>query len=226
MLNELSTNVTAEHPGAIVAGLGIVGELTPGALTATLTHSLTLYGAQAVGIERRRRMQGISQSDASELPLRVMPLLVGGGDGGVTVADSIQAILRAVQAANSRFATTSDDAADLDGKKDDKARISARIIAVEILLLFEDRAIYAARELLRFSRASDFRNEFVFDELLVPGEGGQQRLTFNDMPGWWQRVRIEKKENGELKFEALTNRARAEASLLPTQQLMAHNLLE
>ena len=51
---------TARHPGAIVVGLGTVGELTPGALTSTLTHSLTAYGAQAVGIERRRRGEGIS----------------------------------------------------------------------------------------------------------------------------------------------------------------------
>ena len=70
VLNEASTaQTTTRHPGAIVVGLGTVGELTPGALTSTLTHSLTVYGAQAVGIERRRRGEGISQSDAPVLAL-------------------------------------------------------------------------------------------------------------------------------------------------------------
>ena len=105
-------NKTKRHPGAIVAGLGTVGELTPGALTSTLTHSLTAYGAQAVGIERRRRAEGVSKSDAPVLDLGVMAVLVGAGAGGVTVADSIQAILRAVHGANARFQAAADGAKD------------------------------------------------------------------------------------------------------------------
>jgi tetratricopeptide (TPR) repeat protein len=227
VLNEVAASTTPQHPGAIVAGLGTVGELTPGALTATLTHSLTVYGAQAVGIERRRRAEGVSQNDAPELPLRVMALLVGAGAGGVTLADSIQAILRAVQGANTKFAAASDGAAGAGEPKKDDSHISARIAEVQILELFEDRAIQAVHQLHEFSLSSEFRNDFVFDEILVPGTDGEQRVTFDEIPGWWQRVRIARDDKtGDLKFEALTDRARAEASLLPTQQLMVQGLLD
>ena len=98
---------------------------------------------------------------------------------------------------------------------------------MNLLELFEDRAIQAARELRAFSRSSEFRSDFVFDEVIVPGKDGERRVTFDEMPGWWQRVRIAHQETtGELKFEALTDRARAEASLLPTQQLMVQGLLD
>jgi hypothetical protein len=227
VLNEAPGSTTREHPGTIVAGLGNVGELTPGALTATLTHSLTMYGSQAVGIERRRRAEGISQSDAPELSLGVTAMLVGTGAGGVTLADSIQAILRAVRGTNARFAAASDDVAGAgDRQKDDGSRISARIVTLQILELFEDRAIQALHELRAFSHASDFRSDFAFDETLVVGTDGEQRVTFDEMPGWWQRLRIARQENGDLKFEALTDRARAEASLLPTQQRMVQGLLD
>jgi hypothetical protein len=228
VLNEPAARPTARHPGAIVVGLGTVGELTPGALMSTLTHSLTAYGAQAVGIERRRRAEGISQNNAPELPLGVMALLVGAGAGGVTLADSIQAFLRAVQGANARFQATADGAQDGGAvRKDKESDLTARIVSVNLLELFEDRAIQAVRELRAFSRSSEFRSDFVFDEVIVPGKDGERRVTFDEMPGWWQRVRIAHQEKtGELKFEALTNRARAEASLLPTQQLMVQGLLD
>ena len=227
VLNEASTaQTTTRHPGAVVVGLGTVGELTPGALTSTLTHSFTVYGAQAVGIERRRRGEGFSQSDAPVLAIGIMPLLVGAGAGGVTLADSIQAILRAVQGANARFQPTGDGTQTSDTTRKDRD-LSARIVSVKLLELFEDRAIQAVRELHALSRSSEFRSDFVFDEVIAPGQDGERRVSFDEIPGWWQRVRIAyQKGTGELKFEALTDRARAEASLLPTQQLMVQGLLD
>jgi triacylglycerol esterase/lipase EstA (alpha/beta hydrolase family) len=228
VLNEsVSTVATKRHPGAVVVGLGTVGELTPGALASTLTHSFTAYGAQAIGIERRRRGEGVSTSDAAVLDLGIMPLLVGAGAGGVTLADSIQAVLRAVQGANSRFQSAVDGTETSTTRKDDGTRITARIASVSLLELFEDRAIQAVRELRAFSRSAEFRSDFVFDEVIVPGKDGERRVTFDEMPGWWQRIRIAyQKETGALRFEALTDRARAEASLLPTQQKIVQGLLD
>jgi tetratricopeptide (TPR) repeat protein len=230
VLNEPSSGAQTRgwHPGAIVAGLGPVGELTSGSLMSTLTHSLTMYGAQAVGIERRRRAEGVSKSDEPVLRLGVMALLVGAGAGGVTLGDSIQAILRAVHGANTRFQTAAEDArVGGTAKKDKAGDITARIVTVNLLELFEDRAIQAVRELRAFSRSAEFRSDFVFDEVIVPGKDGERRVTFDEVPGWWQRVRIARDEKTDgLKFEALTTRARAEASLLPTQRIMVQGLLE
>ena len=227
VLNERGAQTTASHPGAIVVGLGTVGELTPGALMSTLSHSLTVYGAQAVGIERRRRAEGVSKSDAPVIGLGVMSLLVGAGAGGVTLADSIQAILRAVQGANARLQAAAEGARDGGARNDNNPDITARIDTLNLLELFEDRAIQAVRELRAFSRSSEFRSDFVFNEIVVPGKDGERRVTFDEIPGWWQRLRIAHHDKtGELKFEALTNRAAAEASLLPTQQAIVQGLLD
>jgi tetratricopeptide (TPR) repeat protein len=229
VLNEPSSQARniGWHPGAIVVGLGTVGELTPGGLTSTLTHSLTMYGAQAVGIERRRRAEGVSNSDAPVLGLGVTALLVGAGTGGVTLGDSIQAILRAVQGANTRFQVGRDGLGAGDATKDDSKNIAARIVTVQLLDLYEDRAIQAIRELRPFSRSAEFRSDFVFDEVIEAGKYGDRRLTFDEVSGWWQRLRIVHDEQTDaLRFEALTTRARAEASLLPTQRFMVQGLLD
>ena len=73
------------HPGAIVAGLGKVGELTPGALASTLAHALThvrrgmrrprAAAPAAAGAARRG-------GDGSGVP--VTAILVGSGEGGVS----------------------------------------------------------------------------------------------------------------------------------------------
>ncbi|MGH9175143.1 MAG: esterase/lipase family protein, partial [Vicinamibacterales bacterium] len=57
VLNDRDAGGQGQHPGAIVAGLGPVGEMTPGNLTATLEQALTTYGEERVGAERRRRQR-------------------------------------------------------------------------------------------------------------------------------------------------------------------------
>lgn len=224
VLNHTSAGSPAQHPGAIVAGLGTVGELTPGGLTGTLTHALISYGAEAIAHERQRRKDGTSTSDATELRLGITPLLVGAGAGGVRLADSLQAILRAVRNANGRLAAPATATAGTTAQR--PPDLTARITTVEVLELFEDRAIQIVRALQTLAAVAEFRSEFVLEEVLSSGAHGARRATFDELPGWWQRIRIARQADGALKFETLTERARAEASLLPTQQQMVQELLQ
>lgn len=202
------------HPGAIIAGLGIVGELTPGTLTSTLAHALTLYGAESVGRERRRRQrEGSDLGLGGTVSAPVTAILVGSGEGGVTLADSVRALLRAVNQANHRLGGGA------SGKTDDaeSGGLKAQIDRLDILELYEDRAIEALHALRSLSAAPEF-DSFVVEELLAKGTGGQRRVRFDQAPGWWQRIRVKGKENGELEFEAVTQSARAPARLIPTQR--------
>ena len=100
------------HPGAIVVGLGTVGELTPG--RAHVDADAQPHGVRRAGRRHRApapRGRRLEERRAG-LGLGVMSLLVGAGAGGVTLADSIQAILRAVQGANARFQAAADGARD------------------------------------------------------------------------------------------------------------------
>ncbi|MEZ5362740.1 MAG: hypothetical protein R2748_10490 [Bryobacterales bacterium] len=114
-----------------MVGLGQVGDLTPGALAATVSHGLRRYG-----VERISRV--CDQGDGAPRQLAVTALLVGAGEGGLGVADSLQSILRGVRMANAKL----DDGT--EGRR-------ARIARVDFVELYEDRALSAVNELSKLN---------------------------------------------------------------------------
>ena len=212
-----------QHPGAVVAGLGKVGDLTPGSLTATLAQALTVYGAECVGRERRRRQREnrVDQPTAS-IPAPITTLLVGSGEAGVSLSDSLQALLRAVALANARLHTAKGGGAPLAGEA---PALYACIDRVDIVELYEDRAIQAVHVLRALARSAEFV-DFMIDELLVPGPGGQRRARFEVAQEGWQRMRVTVGDDGGLRFEALTQLARVPAYLRPTQRRVVDAFLK
>jgi hypothetical protein len=212
VLND-TTGDLATHPGAIVAGLGIVGDLTPGGLTSTLAHALTLYGADAVGRERRKRQRETGEFvGGGVVSAPVAAVLVGSGEGGLSLMDSIRSLIAAVQQANQRLRGR-----DADGSEADSRRLVAQIDSVDIIELFEDRAIEALH-LLRTLQLSPEYDGFSVQRWVTRGDGGAQRVRFNQPSSWWQRIAIKKEKSGALRFEAVTQSARAPARLLPLQR--------
>jgi len=201
-----------EHPGAIVAGLGLVGDLTPGALTTTVSHALTVYGAECVGIERRRRQRQQEAHAPSVLELRVSAVLVGSGEAGVSLSDSVYALLQAVTAANNRLSATNTATID-DGSAPE---LTARIAHIDIVELYSDRAIEALHALKRLGRSSEL-NGFVIDEFVSVGAGRRRRAYYSAPADWWQRIRV-KTSDGGLQIEPLTRAARIPALLEPTSR--------
>ena len=90
-----------------------------------------------------------------------------------------------------------------------------RIDRVDIFELYEDRAIQALRVLHRLAAASDVREGFEIEELLVEGGEGTRRASFEEADGWWRRVRITVEDDGSFKFEVATDRAQAPRYLRP-----------
>jgi hypothetical protein len=204
-----------QHPGAIVAGLGMVGDLTPGRLTATLAQALTTYGAECVGQERRRR-QRENRVDQPTAPVSapITALLVGSGEAGVSLSDSLQALLRAVVLANGRLRMAQDSGVQSARQV---PTLYTCIDRVDIVELYEDRAIEAVHVLRDLAHSAEFV-DFMIDGLLVPGAGGQRRARFEVAQEGWQRVRVTVGDDDGLRFEALTQLARVPAYLRPTQR--------
>jgi hypothetical protein len=210
------------HPGAIIAGLGTVGDLTPGALTATLAHALTQYGADCAGRERRRRHRAVPQVPiGGTIPAPVTAVLVGSGEAGLTLADSVRSLLRAVSQANARLR----DAKAEDEHGREGGTLVAQITRVDIFELYEDRAIEGAHTLRSAGRAPEF-DEFVVDDLLAVGAEGIRRARFDQSPGWWQRLRVIGDDKGALSFEALSQAARASARLSPLQRSLVDGFVD
>jgi hypothetical protein len=212
VLNETGGPVRP-HPGAIVAGLGRVGELTPGRLTAALEHAFTTYGAESMARIRRSRQATGAPPAEGATTLAVTSVLVGSGEGGVALADSVRAIVRAAANANRRLAVTARG----DGTTGQPG-VAVRIGRVDIVELYEDRAIEAAHALRGLARAGASEG-LVTADLLERGRGGLHRPRFDTSPAWWQRIRVTTTDpSGGLQFEALTHLSRAHATLQPTQR--------
>ncbi|MBT1076870.1 DUF7379 domain-containing protein [Geobacter grbiciae] len=193
--------------GAIVIGLGSVGELSPGQLLRAVSR-----GARAYSVARAECLPVRSGTPG---PAGISALLVGTGAGGVSVQDAVTAILRGIIDANHAIADS--------GRTD-----CAPIEEVEFVELYEDRAIQAARTLARLRSDPDISRAFDIDAtpLVIPLEGGMRRASFFEEDPWWQRLQITEDEEERLSFNLLTDRARAEVYLQQSQRSLADRFIE
>ncbi|MDT3777282.1 CHAT domain-containing protein [Nitrospira sp. MA-1] len=216
------------HPGAIVVGLGMVGDLTPGGLTSTMADAVVNYALKCIEVERKRRSAtAVDGSCGPRLNIPLTMLLIGTGAGGLSLIDSLQSLLRGILQANRRLDKLErTETPESEGQTADDDRLTGSIETVEILELYQDLAIQATKSLLELGRSRDFREHFNICEVMVEGVEGRRRASFDEDAGWWQRLRIAIQEDGSLKFEALTNRARAETYLQPAQRKLIERFLE
>jgi CHAT domain-containing protein len=208
--------------GAIVVGLGDVGELTPQRLRETFAVALKEY---ALDVARD------PQSPVTKAGYRsaaFSTLLVGtDGGGSGTLADAIFAILRAAIDTNRALRNSG-----LIGR--------VRIDAVEFVELFEDTATRAAHVIADLPGA--------LERELKPDEGLTGSRRVSTVPGsrylrppspyavgWWQRIGVEDKAPAgggprsdtatQLKFTVLTDRARLEQDVTTGQRALVQELV-
>ena len=205
----LQANRRATPKGAIVIGLGTAGTLTVSGLIKTVHQGLIEYAL--------KQSESTRLDNEPEEGLGISMLLIGTGAGGFSVSDSVFALLQAVANANDSLA----------GAK--KVR---RIAAVDILELWQDRAIQAVESFPNLQRDSDLQGRFTFDSFLAVATGGRKRASFEEAPGWWHRLQILGGSDepggpqGTLRFTATTKRARNEVRLLATQRALVDRFVE
>jgi len=209
----LRSNPLAPLRGAIVIGLGTVGNLNASALIQSATRALLEYVA-----EWREFAIDPSAGEAGKGPVAwgVSAPLIGSGSGGMPVSDSVFALLEAVKQANRALETA--------GQPD-------RICELEFIELWQDQAIQAVKALKQLAAQASIGSGFDFDGNLQPHDSGLCRVSFEEPPGWWQRLQILGKSrdgepgDGVLRFAASTRRARTEVRLLPTQQALVDQFI-
>jgi CHAT domain-containing protein len=208
----------AHPPGAIVVGLGPVGDLTPERLRSVFAPALRRY---ALAIEEDRvEAGGIAFSS-------VLIGTDGGAFAGVT--DSIQAIVRSAVDVNRALS---------DAQLADRIWIDR----IEFIELYEDVAIRAARAVqdLPSVLSAEFGSVVKFDcaRQLDTRPGGRfLRPSDPYASGWWQRIAIRKKTSGgtaagapsdaatALQFTVLSDRARLEQDVALGQRALIEQLM-
>ena len=182
--------------GALVVGLGEVGDLAPGELQRTLHQALLRYLTDE---------QAKNQSGGSE----VSAILVGAGFGGVAIREAVAALLRAACSANAHLA---------------RVNSSRHLTRLNIFEEVFDRAANALRYCEELVEDPRLCGVFEVNPQLLLGKGRYRRATFEASTTWWRRVRVTCEE-GQLRFSVLTERARNEEYVEPTNLDLIHGLL-
>lgn len=190
---EVLFDQASRERGAVVVGLGQVGKLTAGDLQRTLTHGLLRYAAAHRDLD----------SDGVVKPPRISALLVGAGTGGVSLTVAVNTLLQALQRAQAVLGR-------------------AGFVEVEIVELYENRAIQIWHEISRSLQTPGLSCRFDLNGDVQHGEGGRRRITEEDDPTWWQPMTVTMEDLGHnrpaMRFIIPTGMARAEAMVLPAQQ--------
>jgi CHAT domain-containing protein/pimeloyl-ACP methyl ester carboxylesterase len=192
--------------GAVVVGLGQVGALTPGLLHSGVSAALVDYALQVSQWPDERFGEVGSPRRAS-----VTCLLVGTSAGGISISNSVEAILRGAADANDQL---------MGGDLDNQVTIDR----VEFLELYEDMALAAADAMRSILQDGELATVVRWpDQVVGQGQAGRRRAQYDEPPGWWHRLQISENEYrpNTLRFVFATDRARAEESLSQGQLSLA-----
>ena len=198
--------------GAVVIGLGKVGEFNAEKLRRAVTDAVIRYSMAVV--ERL--------GDGAPPAVSISTLLLGSNGGtALSIESSIQAVVRGVVDANRAFVL-----------RDHAMRISE----VEFVELFEGRAVVAAHALSalgdRMKPELAPHESLEIDSDLKTTDYIRYDAPLSDYAGGWpRRVRIVrepgcKDEEPALRFTVLTDRARAETTLQCTSERLVKGLVD
>ncbi len=198
--------------GAVVVGLGLVGELAPSRLELSVCDALLHYAQR---LAERAALTRPAGGTPVRVAANVSCLLVGSsGANALRVRDSMESILRGALGANRRI-----EAIRLDHK--------VVIEHLEFVEMYEDVAMLAAYELDQIIDSGREWSRLDWSERVVTaGEGGRAGRGADSEAGWLQRVDIsEDRKADRLKFVVTANRARAEESLAAGQLRLADDFI-
>ncbi len=207
----------ASPPGALVVGLGDIGEITPeklrrGVRAATLRHALLIAEGDVTGSSGAFRSAAFSS------------LILGTvGGNSLSIETSVAAIIEGALHANRAL-------------KAQGLWERVRIDKIEFVELHEDLAIAAIRAAHNLERVPPHELEEgeridVTPPYLVAREGGLFHRPANQYStGWWRRIQItsvgdEEKGEAGFNFLTLTDRARAEDRLESMQRRLVDRLI-
>ncbi|WP_460553290.1 DUF7379 domain-containing protein [Ferruginibacter profundus] len=189
--------VENDFPGTIVVGLGEPGKLTAFLLTKTVEQGVAKYLLDINGKSGNKKEIGISA------------LMIGCGYGGLSIENSVKAVLEGVNNANNKVIQC--------------LETDAKIVqSVEFIELYEDKALGCLYALGKIERKENrIYNISIVNRKIKGLFGLRKRLPVNSSDEWWNRLTVKRKISNEgapgkevavtsLLFNASTSDAREE----------------
>lgn len=205
--------------GAVIVGLGRPGELTAYRLTTTVEQGVSNYLLTInSSLQNKSAQQGKT--------IGITSLIIGCGYGGLSIENSVRAIVEGVQNANNKVRN-------LFGKN------CPVVDEIEFIERYEDRALACFHSLSRIESEQSRNLNIVNDLKTVRTVMGSVRRMPNDATdSWWNRITVKKEdspneENNKdniniqvLKFSASTGGAREENEILETNTKLIEKLID
>lgn len=199
--------------GAIIIGLGSPGKLTASELIKSIEQGVANYLLH-LG-------DSIKEGDPNDGVMAVpgiSSLIIGCGYAGLSIEDSIKAIIQGVQNANVKVRNL-------------KLEKTQAIEQIEFVELYEDKAVSCLYSISRIEKEEtrSFRicKERPGIKMLL---GSKRRISAVSSEGWWNRIsvtrEIEDNSTKSLKFNASTNGSRAEEKELLTTPALMEGIIE
>lgn len=183
------------YPGAIVVGLGSVGELTPAGLTDAVTRGVLRFAVE-------HHNQDGWASQGGTLLLRFSALLIGTHVQSMSKRDSMAAVLLGVWRAGQLLASNRS-----------LGDVAARVVEVEIIEIEEPVALDAAYALGKLLDRPEWQSRYHWARrVLESRDGGLRGFKPSGSESLWQRLVVREDALGGLRYELLAERARVEST--------------
>ncbi|MEJ7912798.1 MAG: CHAT domain-containing protein, partial [Chitinophagaceae bacterium] len=204
-----------DFAGAVIVGLGKFGELTAFQLTQTVEQGVAKYLLDVNGKIAR------SHSPKEAGSMGISSLIIGCGYGGLTVENSVRAVLQGVQNANQKIRKLNAG--------------NAKIIeAIELIELYEDTALSCFYTLRKIEKEENKPLNIIADGKKIKSLfGSRRRLSADVTEGWWNRITVQQVKKAEfdgdircMQFMASTGGAREEQRELYSSTAITDELVE
>ncbi|HTN05385.1 CHAT domain-containing protein [Agriterribacter sp.] len=188
-----NNNIDNDFKGAIIVGLGEPGALTAFTLTKTVEQGVANY------------LLSIEDHPSFKNEIGISSLIIGCGYGGLSVENSMKAIIEGVNNANLKVA--------------DLYKDSIRTVEyIEFVELYEDRALSCMYALSKIqNKENKLFNIKIGNRKIKNLFGKKKRLPVDAEDTWWNRISVKLKEGKDqggavesLMFGASTGDAREE----------------
>jgi CHAT domain-containing protein/pimeloyl-ACP methyl ester carboxylesterase len=207
--------------GGVVVGLGEFGTLTESRLLVSLTQ-----GFLTLAIKYNELIS--NKPEAATADFGVSSLLVGSDFAGLRISASLKTILQAVTQANEKL--------DAMSKQEGVTKNYKKINHVEIVEIYQHKAIQIGRVIKSFLEVDGFSNFRFLPPVISLGSGALRVIADESLQDNWHRLEVSviKKEAATaaelrqlpIRFTAITDKAHADEETLPGNRLIVDSLIQ
>ena len=209
--SEIFLSYTTSPKGAVIVGLGELGELNGYQLELSITQGISKY------LLELRDFEALNKEEFNNIfhsGIGISAIMVGCGYGGLSIESSLKSIILGVKKANSS----------VGGLNNTSLK---KVETIEFIELYEDRSLQAFYTLKKLE-ADQHLNIVLPSGKIKKLPGFRKRVPLDNQQDWWQRVsvEVETKPSYYLKFTASTGSAREEVRNLNSNPVIIQHFID